>query len=74
MKKKQTTARLESVSIRPQWREIMPVLLEIYTMGKPEGRREARQAFTELAIMLDALNEQHPEIKLTINHDFKYLK
>lgn len=74
MKKKQATSRPTSVNIRPQWREIIPVLLEIYTMGKPEGRREARQAFAELAIMLDALNEQHPEINLTVNGSFKYIK
>lgn len=52
----------------------MPLLLQLYAHGKPEGREEARKALRELAVLLDALNEQHPEINLTVNGSFKYIK
>lgn len=49
------------IDLTPTWVGVMPLLLEAYVHGDPEGRKIAREELMRLARSMDEINAQNKE-------------
>jgi hypothetical protein len=52
---------MRTIDLTPTWAGVMPILLEAYEHGEPEGRKIAREELMRLAQSMDEVNARSKE-------------